>query len=89
MTSTFFKMVVVMAWVGDFVGLFTTIMRWGLFEAVARLTEIVGFMAPEEAPAASGVVDAAIVEEGDVESMEEAPRVAEELLFWGEWSLSW
>ena len=72
---------------GDFVGLFTTIMRWGLLEAVARLTEIVGFMAVEEAPADTEFVDAASVE-GDVESMEE-PRVAEELLFWGEWSLSW
>jgi hypothetical protein len=81
MTSTFFKMVVVMAWVGDFVGLFTTIMRWGLFEAVARLTEIVGFIGVEEAPATTEAVDAAIVDEGDAESMEEPPRVAEELLF--------
>ena len=74
-------MVVVMAWVGDFVGLFTTIMRWGLLEAVARLTEIVGFIGVEEAPATTEAVDAAIVEEGDAESMEEPPRVAEELLF--------
>ena len=47
---------------------------------MARLTEIVGFIG-EEVPAATEVVDAAKVDVEVVESIEEPPRVDEELLF--------
>lgn len=45
------------------VGLFTTIIRWGLLEAVAKLTEIVGFIDVFEAAKEVDSTEARVAEE--------------------------